>query len=178
MREGRPELPSAENFVHRLAQELHQTRRMPRTFATVLPPLMLPLPIQIPHTNDRRSGGDARITNLWPGGSARPPDTRRASVFALQDTVRVSGGRPPTPDHRFVSLQSAAICMGHLYGEEKHRGRKHRSKGSRHRLAPYEVSNSISLPPSWRGTARLRAISSSWRVVDRFLLECREKLQI
>ena len=34
-----------------------------------------------------------RITNRWPGGSARPPDTRRASVFALQDTVRVSASR-------------------------------------------------------------------------------------
>ena len=52
---------------------------VPRTFATVLPPLMLPLPIQIPHTKNWRSRGDARITNRWPGGSLRPPDTRRAS---------------------------------------------------------------------------------------------------
>ena len=109
-----------------------------------------------------------RITNRWPGGSARPPDTRRASVFALQDTVRVSGGRALPPDHRFVSLQSAAICMADLYGEKKHRGRKHRSEGSRHRLTPYEGSNSTRFPPSWRGTARPRAISNSWRVVDRF----------
>ena len=70
---------------------------MPRTFATVLSPSMLLLPIQIRHTNGSAPGGDVRITNLWPGGSARPPDTRRASVFALQDTVRVSGGRPSPP---------------------------------------------------------------------------------
>ena len=64
-----------------------------------------------------------RITNLWPGGSARPPDTRRASVFALQDTVRVSGGRALPPDQRFVSLQERCHLYGDLYGGEEHRGR-------------------------------------------------------
>ena len=57
-------------------------------------------------------------------------------------------------DQRFASLQSAGHLYGDLYGEKKHRGRKHRSEGSRHRLTPYEVSNSTSLPPSWRTTAR------------------------
>ena len=92
-------------------RDLIWCQAVPRTFATVLPPSMLLLPIQIPHTKNWRSGGDARITNLWPGGSARPPDTRRASGFALQDNVRVSGGRRLPPDQRFASLQSA----GHLY---------------------------------------------------------------
>ena len=130
---------------------------------------MLLSPIQIPHTKNWRSRGDARITNRRPGGSARPPDTRRASVFALQDTVRVSGGRALPPDQRFVSLQERCHLYGDLYGGEEHQGRKHRSEGSRYRLTPYEVSNSTCLPPSWRGTARLAATSSSWRVVDRFL---------
>ena len=141
---------------------------MPRTFATVLPPLMLPLPIQIPHTKNWRSRGDARITNHWSGGSLRPPDTRRASGFALQHTVRVSGGRRLPPDQRFASLQSAGHLYGDLYGGEEHRGRKHRSEGSRYRLTPYEVSNSTCSSLSWRGTARFGATSSSWRVVDRF----------
>ena len=78
-------------------RDLIWCQAVPRTFATVLPPLMLPLPIQIPHTKNWRSRGDARITNRWPGGSLRPPDTRRASAFALQDTVRVSVGRPSPP---------------------------------------------------------------------------------
>ena len=122
---------------------------------------MLLLPIQIPHTKNWRSGGDGSITNLWPGGSARPPDTCRASGFALHDTVRVSGGRRLPADQRFASLQSAGHLYGDLYGGEEHRGEKHRSEGSRHRLTPSEGSNSTSLPPSWRGTARLRSLCSS-----------------
>ena len=39
---------------------------------------------------------------------------------------------------------------------------------SRHHLTPYEGSNSTRFPPSWRRTAGPRAISNSWRVVDRF----------
>ena len=149
-------------------RDLIWCQAVPRTFATVLLPPMRLLPIQIPHTKNWRSRGDARITNHWSGGSLRPPDTRRASVFALQDTVRVSGGRALPPDQWFVSLQERCHLYGDLYGGEEHQGRKQRSEGSRYRLTPYEVSNSICLPPSWRGTARFGAIASSWRVVDRF----------
>ena len=38
-------------------RDLIWCQAVPRTFATVLPPLMLPLPIQIPHTKNWRSGG-------------------------------------------------------------------------------------------------------------------------
>ena len=64
-----------------------------------------------------------------------------------------------------------SFVWGFVWGRGASR-EKHRSEGSRHRLTPYEVSNSTCSSLSWRGTARFGAISSSWRVVDRFLLEC------